>query len=170
MARQPLSPVSSWMPPQTRQESRLRSWASSRTRPTWAVIVALAFGIVFGALAFNSSSLRPELEGVRKDLRGWQGFAAALQGQMRDVAADNAELTDQVADLSAHLEAKRLLADLEGSTQGEVEALAEELGWLVTVRERASAKPQGTVLRQDPAAGTLMHLGARLTIVVATQP
>jgi beta-lactam-binding protein with PASTA domain len=89
---------------------------------------------------------------------------------MRDVAADNAELKGQVADLSAQLEAKRLLADLEGSTQEEVEALAEELGWLLAVRERASAKPLGTVLRQDPAAGTLMYLGARLTIVVATKP
>jgi cell division protein FtsB len=169
MAREPVTRVSSWMPPQARRGrlSRLDAWLASPTRPTWAVVVALAFGILFGALAFNSSSLRPELEGVRKDLAGWQGFAAAVQDQMREVAADNAELEDQVADLTAQLEARRLLADLEGSTQQEVEALAEEFGWLVTVRQRASARPAGTVVRQDPPAGTLMSLGAQLTIVVA---
>jgi hypothetical protein len=141
--------------------SRIGAWARRGEWATWKVIVALLLGLTIGGVSFSASSLRPELEGVRKDLQGWQAFAAALQQQVFDLADDNNELL-------AQLEAKRPLPDLVGSTQQEVEALAKDLGWRVAIRERESGKGVGTVLSQEPSAGTLMHLGARLTIVVAT--
>jgi hypothetical protein len=155
-------PRFTYAPPEYRpgRLSRMGAWARGGEWANWKLIVILLLGFTIGAVSFGASSLRPELEGVRKDLRGWQAFAAALQQQVFDLADDNNELL-------AQLEAKRPLPDLVGSTQQEVEALAEDFGWQVVVRGRESGKGVGTVLSQEPPVGTLMHLGASLTIVVA---
>lgn len=165
MAREapPTARTPHWRPfdPRDRPQATLGAWFRGGDWSHRMVIVTFLLGLTIGGVAFSATDLRPELEGVRKDLAGWQAFAGAQQRQIEDLASDNAELT-------AQLEAKEPVPDLRGSTQEAVEALAEGFGWQVVVRERESGKGVGTVLSQDPPAGTLMHLGARLTIVVAT--
>ncbi|MGH2573209.1 MAG: PASTA domain-containing protein [Actinomycetota bacterium] len=158
-----------WIPPETRlgRMGRLAAWVRGGSRPTWAVLVALGVGLAIGGVAFNASSLRPELEGVRSDLRGWQAVAGFLQQQVEGLEADNAELAGQISSLIAQLRAKRPIPELRGTTQEDVEALAHEAGWRLIINSRESDQREGTVLSQVPSAGTLMHLGARLTVVVA---
>jgi hypothetical protein len=155
-------PRFAYAPPEYRpgRLSRLGAWARGGEWANWKVIVILLIGLTIGGVSLGASDLRPELEGVRKDLEGWQAFAGAQQEQLEELAADN-------ADLSAQLEAKRPLPDLRGSTQEEVESLAERLGWELVITERESGKGAGTVIGQTPDPGALMELGARLTIVVA---
>jgi hypothetical protein len=152
-----------YAPPEYRRGrlSRLGGWARGGEWANWKVIVLFLLGLAIGGVSFGASDLRPELEGVRKDLEGWQAFAGAQQQQLAQLAAD-------VDDLRAQLDAKRPLPDLVGSTQEDVEALAEGLGWELVVTERQSGKGAGTVIDQTPRPGALMELGARLTIVVAT--
>lgn len=73
----------------------------------------------------------------------------------------------RLAELAAELRAREPLPNLLGLPVAEVEALAEELGWQLTVEKARSEKPKGTVLSQEPAAGTLMGLGTSFTILVA---
>jgi hypothetical protein len=162
----------SWIPPETREGriARLGTWLRGRSRPTWAVLLALGLGLAIGGVSFSASSLRPELQGVRADLRGWQAIAGALQRRVEDMTSRNSELAAQVDNLAAQLKARRPLPDLRGATREEVESLAHELGWRLTIQRRGSAEREGTVLNQAPPPETLMHLGARLTIVVAEPP
>lgn len=132
--------------------------------------MALGLGLAIGGVAFNASSLRPEIEGVRADLRQWQAVARFLQQQVEALEADNAKLARQINRLVAQLKAKRPVPELRGSTEEDVEALAHEIGWRLIVRSRQSDQREGTVLSQVPPAGTLMYLGARLTVVVARPP
>jgi len=151
-----------YAPPEYRpgRLSRLGTWARAGEWANWKVILVFLIGLAIGGVSFGASDLRPELEGVRKDLQGWQAFAGAQQQQLEELAADN-------ADLRAQLDAKRPLPRLLGSTQEEVEALAEGLGWELVVTEKESGKGVGTVIGQTPRPGALMELGARLAIVVA---
>jgi hypothetical protein len=146
--------------PRYRPRATLGSWFRGGDWSNRTVIVVFLLGLVIGGVAMSATDLRPELEGVRKDLEGWQAFAAAQQDQLEQLKSDNAELAAQLA-------ARRPLPDFVGRPQEDVEAMAEELGWELEVTEQASGKGVGTVIGQDPTPGTLMELGARLTIVVA---
>jgi hypothetical protein len=146
--------------PRYRPRATLGSWFRGGDWSNRTVMVVFLLGLVIGGVAMSASDLRPELEGVRKDLEGWQAFAVAQRDQIDELKSDN-------ADLAAKLAARRPLPDFAGRAQADVEALAEELGWELEVTEQASGKGVGTVIGQSPEPGTLMELGARVAIVVA---
>ena len=63
------------------------------------------------------------------------------------------------------------IPDVVGQQQDQAEATLTDAGFQVSTQEQedADAEP-GTVLAQDPAAGTQAAQGARVTLTVATAP
>jgi beta-lactam-binding protein with PASTA domain len=79
-------------------------------------------------------------------------------------------MEQQIATLTQQLKranAKRPLPLLRGESRDEVGSLATQYGWQLTVKQKESVEPEGTVLSQQPPKGTVMHLGALISIVVA---
>lgn len=60
--------------------------------------------------------------------------------------------------------------DVVGLTQDAAEAELQRRGFEVRVRQRSSEEREGTVLDQDPAAGSELQRGAVVTIVVSSGP
>jgi hypothetical protein len=108
----------------------------------------------------NAPAVQTELSALRAEVSGLEAANGSLQER-----AD--ELLRQVGELTAQLEAREPLPSLVGLPRDEVEALADEMGWDLTVQTKESAKPVGTVLSQAPKAGMLMSFGKSFTIVVA---
>jgi hypothetical protein len=139
-------------------------------RKHWLVVTALVIGLIIGATsggADSSASIRSELDRLRSSTAS---EIAELRGQSSRLRAENARFQGQAADLATQLrsaKAKQPLPGFVGRLADEAEVMASELGWSITVEERESAKPAGTVLSQNPRPGTVMGLGAPLTIVIA---
>jgi hypothetical protein len=174
-------------PPRRGLTSRIRTMV----RAHWLVILALIIGLVVGNLTSGASHLRvdlrnatqknadfgkqvdglngrvSELEGTGKDL---QGQLSEAQGQNSDLQGANGQLQGQVDDLKGQLaaaNAKRPIANLSGKTRDDVQAMADEFGWDASFSEQGSDKPKGTVISQSPKPGTVMRLGAAVSVVLA---
>jgi serine/threonine-protein kinase len=66
---------------------------------------------------------------------------------------------------------KVAVPNVVGSTQEDAERTLQDAGLQATAREEESEDEEpGTVLRQDPAAGTELAKGKTVTLVVATEP
>ena len=60
--------------------------------------------------------------------------------------------------------------DVTGLSRGSAEDTLTAEGLKVSVREEPSDKPEDEVVSQDPAAGTEVDAGSRITITVSTGP
>jgi hypothetical protein len=95
---------------------------------------------------------------------------ASLKTERSTLQGRNDSLDQQIATVTRQLReanAKRPLPLLKGMPRYEVESLASQYGWHLTVKQKESTKPEATVLSQNPAKGSVMHLGALITVVVA---
>jgi len=136
------------------------------------VVFFAGFGIGLGSR--STSGLQAALDAAMGDLAGAQGKIADLTGRLTTAQSDGSELgtladqlRGQVTDLTAQLTARVELPELAGNSRDQIETLAEERGWDLTVKQKESAQSPGTVLSQSPKPGFLMSLGAPLTIMVA---
>jgi hypothetical protein len=162
--------------------SQTQSSPRGRGAWRWAVVVAgsLVLGLVVGSAASGAGGLRSDIASLRANLGSLADNMSAalatnttLQETNTILQNQNGQLQSQGDDLQAQVDAlakanaKRSLPKLSGKTQDAAAAVADKYGWALRVKQEESAKPVGTVLSQKPPTGTVMHLGAVITIVVA---
>jgi serine/threonine-protein kinase len=121
---------------------------------------------------------KPEEEAV-EDLNE-AGFQVTTDEQSSDefdpgiairTVPDGGELADRGSRIRLFVSTgpeKVQVPNVTGSTESSAEARLERAGLLVDVEEEASRAEEGTVIRQDPAGGTEVDEGTRVTIVVSS--
>jgi outer membrane murein-binding lipoprotein Lpp len=152
--------------------SKIGTWV--RTHVWASVVLAALIGVGIGGASSSASSeedrlteqnhsLEVQVENLRNDLEAAREDADASQ---QDYSTVQARVTQLEKELQT-FKAKRPMPSVVGDSIGDVESLADQYGWDVQTTEEGSAKPEGTVLSQTPAAGTTMKLGAVVNLVVA---
>jgi hypothetical protein len=94
----------------------------------------------------------------------------ALNTQIGLLNAQIVDLNTQVADLQTQLAdalGKMPLPKLTGRMRSDATTIADQHGWIITFKHKESDKPEGTVLSQEPAAGSAMHQGAIIVLTIA---
>jgi serine/threonine-protein kinase len=121
---------------------------------------------------------RPEEEAVEE--LNEAGFQVTTDEQASDefdpgiairTVPDGGELADRGSRIRLFVSTgpeKVEVPTVTGSTESSAEARLERAGLLVDVEEEASQAEEGTVIRQDPAGGTEVDEGTRVTIVVSS--
>lgn len=121
---------------------------------------------------------RPEEEAVEE--LNEAGFQVTTDEQASDefdpgiairTVPDGGELADRGSRIRLFVSTgpeKVEVPTVTGSTESSAEARLQRAGLLVDVDEESSQAEEGTVIRQDPAGGTEVDEGTRVTIVVSS--
>lgn len=149
--------------------------ALAQQHPRWSIAIAIVLALILGYAAHPSDvsasdSLQSQLDSAQAQVAALTTQLSTLRAQLDGAGGTNDQLTAQIANLQEQLrqaKATQPLPGFLGSQLSDVQAVAADIGWNLSVKEKESSKPVGTVLSQSPKQGTLMHFGALFTITVA---
>src|SRR5205814_6354808 len=79
-------------------------------------------------------------------------------------------LESTIATLTQKLNGQGAAPNFVGTLLSKVQKQASTKGWTVRVTRQGSTRPVGTVLSQTPGAGTMLHYGSVINVVVANAP
>ncbi|MBW2673646.1 MAG: PASTA domain-containing protein [Deltaproteobacteria bacterium] len=127
------------------------------------LIVGLMIGLVVGGDDDVVADLEAQVESLSTELSSAEANLSEANREIVSFRGDAENLTEQVAVLQASVP----LPDYLGDSASSARSNAEEHGWTVSEQSEPSLNPAGTVLSQEPAAGTEMELGSSVVLVVA---
>ncbi|HJP67166.1 MAG TPA: PASTA domain-containing protein, partial [Actinomycetota bacterium] len=127
------------------------------------LVVSVALGISSNSISGSRSILQSQLASANGKTGDLQGQVTQLTNQLQLARGDLANAEDQLRIALARQPLPRFI----GKDQGEAETMADEVGWHVSITQKESSKPVGTILSQKPESGTIMRYGATFSIVVA---
>lgn len=99
--------------------------------------------------------------------------ADALATENSDLESRLDKAISELDELSSELsfeQSKRPLRNLVGMNKRGVSKLADRFGWRVSFKSRVSSATPGSVISQSVAAGSTVHDGSKIAVVLAKAP
>jgi hypothetical protein len=149
---------------------KARDWTRAHPFIAMAGVGVLSFLIGSGSSGARYDELQGRLSATNDKFHAAQSEIQSLQGQIDSVESENATLEEVNADLEeqlAKLSARRPLPNIVGKPVDRAQELEEKYGWDLNVSRRYANSKPGTILTQDPIAGTMMRYDAPFQVVVA---
>lgn len=135
-------------------------------------LVALAIGIVIGAVGANGQSeidkQKSRAEKAESELSAARDQEDALQTRAHNAEGQVVVLQRRVKRLSANGRVPSFIGD--DVFDAENSGVVHSYGWKTDYTEQISNQPVGTILSQSPSAGTTLKYGQKITFVVAKKP